>query len=75
MVYFQPFQIPLGIQSVRENDSQWLAGRFVTWFTSGPSFYYTTFDEGRWEELRLIDLSQGRSTAEALLLLQDLIRR
>ncbi len=75
VVYFQPFHLPIGIQTVREQNSEWLAGTFVTWFTSGSSFYYTTFDDGKWEELKVIDLDDGRSTAEALLLLQDMLRR
>ncbi len=75
VVYFQPFLLPVGMQNVRESESQWLEGRFVTWFTSGPAFYYTTMHDGRWDELRVIDLSDGRTTSEALLLLQDLIRR
>jgi len=75
VVYFQPFQLPSGTQSVGEQNSEWLADRFVTWFTSGSSFYYTTLNDGNWDELKVIDLSDGRSTAEALLMLQDLIRR
>ena len=75
VVYFQPFLLPTGIQNVKEINSEWLAGTFVTWFTSGPSFYYTSLTEDRWDELRVIDLSGGRTTAEALLMLKDLLQR
>ena len=75
VVYFQPFLLPQGIQAVKESHSVWIEDRFVTWFTAGSSFYYTTLHEGQWDDLRVIDLKNGRTTSEAILLLHDLIQR
>ncbi len=75
VVYFEALQIPAGIQQVRERKSEWISGRFVTWFSAGSSFYYTTLRNGYWDDLRIIAMDENMPRAKALRMLEDQIRR
>lgn len=75
IVYFEALQLPVEMQRIRERNSEWIADRFVTWFTSGSSLYYTTLHNGYWDDLRIISLTDDRTSAEALRMIEDLIQR
>jgi hypothetical protein len=75
IVYFEAFELPAGLQRIDNRKSEWVADRFVAWFETGSSLYYTTLQDGYWTDLRIIDLNQDRSAAEALRMIADLIDR
>lgn len=54
------------VHTVNSSDVGYLGGRFTFWFTTSSRLYYTTFADGRWADMRLIELTGQLTAGDAI---------
>jgi hypothetical protein len=73
--YRQSFVLPPEVRSVTFAEAGHVGGRFTYWFTTNDRMYYTTLANGRWVDMRVVELTAQTSVAEARLQLAVLNQR
>jgi hypothetical protein len=64
--YRESFLLPPEVHTVSSSEAGYLGGRFTMWLTTANKLYYTTFADGRWADMRLIELTGQLTAADAL---------
>jgi hypothetical protein len=60
--YRESLLLPSDVRTVNSSDAGFVGGRFTYWFTSANKLYYTTFANGLWADMRVVELN-GQLTA------------
>lgn len=71
----QCLTLPAEVRSVVAQDARFIFGRFTYWFTTADRLYYTTLCNGRWAEMRVVELNASTSSADAQLMIRELFKR
>lgn len=73
--YCQRFTVPDGVRNARQVRASAIAGRLTVTFVDDDYLYYTMRRDGRWTDLRVVELDEQTDAADARLALIEMIQR
>jgi hypothetical protein len=73
--YARSFVLPSEIRLVQAQGAGFLGGRLTLWITTNDRLYYTTLANGRWADMRVVEITPLTSAADARFLIEDINRR
>ena len=73
--YQRTFLLPAEIRVIVSQNAGFVGGRLTLWITTNDRLYYTTLSNGRWADMRIIEISPQTSASDARLLIEEINRR
>jgi hypothetical protein len=73
--YLQSFVLPPQARTVVAQRAEYAGGRLTLWVATADAVYYTTLANGRWADMRVVELGPKTSLSDVRLLLEESNRR
>ncbi|HEX4823454.1 MAG TPA: hypothetical protein VFV19_04020 [Candidatus Polarisedimenticolaceae bacterium] len=70
--YHQSFVLPCDIHVINSQNAAFVGGRLTLWITTPNLVYYTTLANGRWADIRVVEITPQTSASDARLLIEDI---